>query len=86
MSSDAPDSSTDKKSADDAKPDATAATTDAKPVNTADKPDDVKRAFREALDRKKNQRHAHAEGGNETGKVHAHDAVATKRMFRRKSG
>ena len=50
--------------------------------------DDVKRKFREALDRK---RQAHAEGqdrgGQDTGKIHgAHGPAASRRSFRRKSG
>ena len=50
--------------------------------------DEVKRKFREALDRK---RQAHAEGqgkgGQDTGKIHgAHGPAASRRSFRRKSG
>ena len=50
--------------------------------------DDVKRKFREALDRKR-QQHAHtnADGTQETGKVqHAHGPASSRRSFRRKSG
>ena len=50
--------------------------------------DEVKRKFREALDRK---RQVHAEGqgrgGQDTGKIHgAHGPAASRRSFRRKSG
>ena len=50
--------------------------------------DEVKRKFREALDRK---RQVHAEGqgngGQDTGKIHgAHGPAASRRNFRRKSG
>ena len=50
--------------------------------------DEVKRKFREALDRK---RQANAEGqgrgGQDTGKIHgAHGPAASRRSFRRKSG
>jgi hypothetical protein len=50
--------------------------------------DEVKRKFREALDRK-NQAHAEgqADGGHDTGKIHgAHGPAASRRNFRRKSG
>ena len=50
--------------------------------------DEVKRKFREALDRKQK---AHAEGsdqgGRDPGKIHgAHGPAASRRSFRRKSG
>jgi Family of unknown function (DUF5302) len=50
--------------------------------------DEVKRKFREALDRK---REAHADGqgngGHDSGKIHgAHGPAASRRSFRRKSG
>jgi hypothetical protein len=50
--------------------------------------DEVKRKFREALDRK---RQAHAEGsdqgGRDPGKIHgAHGPAGNRRSFRRKSG
>jgi hypothetical protein len=50
--------------------------------------DEVKRKFREALDRK---RQAHTEGqgngGQDPGKIHgAHGPAASRRNFRRKSG
>jgi len=50
--------------------------------------DDMKRKFREALDRKRDQHaHANAEGARGTGKVHdAHGPAASRRSFRRKSG
>ncbi|MBV9446338.1 MAG: DUF5302 domain-containing protein [Streptosporangiaceae bacterium] len=50
--------------------------------------DDVKRKFREALDRKR-QQHAHAssDGTQDTSKVqHAHGPASSRRSFRRKSG
>jgi hypothetical protein len=48
--------------------------------------DEVKRKFREALDRKRSA-HASAEGAHDTGKVHgAHGPAASRRSFRRKSG
>ena len=50
--------------------------------------DEVKRKFREALDRKK-QAHADGQGngGQDTGKIHgAHGPAASRRNFRRKSG
>lgn len=50
--------------------------------------DDMKRKFREALERKRDQ-HAHAsgEGSQGTGKVHdAHGPASSRRSFRRKSG
>ena len=50
--------------------------------------DEMKRKFREALDRK-NQAHAEgqASGGQDTGKIHdAHGPAASRRNFRRKSG
>lgn len=49
-------------------------------------PAEVKQAFRDALARKKSQHHAHNEGAEDAGKVHAQRAATTKRMFRRKSG
>jgi len=60
---------------------------DAKPGAGADF-DDVKRKFREALDRKRGaQSAANAEGAHDTGKVHgAHGPASTRRSFRRKSG
>jgi hypothetical protein len=50
--------------------------------------DEVKRKFREALDRKRNAHaSANAEGAHDTGKVHgAHGPAASRRSFRRKSG
>lgn len=48
--------------------------------------DEVKRKFREALDRK-HSTHATAEGARDTGKVHgSHGPAASRRSFRRKSG
>lgn len=50
--------------------------------------DEMKRKFREALDRK-NQAHAEGQssGSQDTGKIHgAHGPAASRRNFRRKSG
>jgi hypothetical protein len=48
--------------------------------------DEMKRKFREALDRK-HRSHATAEGADHTGKVHgSHGPAASRRSFRRKSG
>ncbi len=50
--------------------------------------DEVKRKFREALDRKRSAHaSANTEGAHDTGKVHgAHGPAASRRSFRRKSG
>ena len=50
--------------------------------------DDMKRKFREALERKRGaQTAANAEGAQDTGKVHgSHGPASTRRSFRRKSG
>ena len=50
--------------------------------------DEVKRKFREALERKRSAHaSANAEGAQDTGKVHgSHGPAATRRSFRRKSG
>ncbi len=58
------------------------------PPEQAAKPDldEMKRKFREALERKRDT-HASAEGADHTGKVHgAHGPAASRRAFRRKSG
>ncbi len=48
--------------------------------------DEMKRKFREALERKRGT-HASAEAADHTGKVHgAHGPAASRRSFRRKSG
>ena len=48
--------------------------------------EEVKRKFREALDRKR-ATHASAEGAQDTGKVHgSHGPPVSRRSFRRKSG
>ena len=48
--------------------------------------DDVKRKFREALDRKRDA-HATTEGAKDTGRVHgSHGPAVSRRSFRRKSG
>jgi Family of unknown function (DUF5302) len=50
--------------------------------------DEVKRKFREALERKRSAHaSANAEGAQDTGKVHgSHGPAASRRSFRRKSG
>ncbi len=76
-----------------AEPEATAATDaadEAKPEPGEAKPDidEVKRKFREALDRK-HQAHAEnsGQGSHEPGKIHgAHGPAGGRRSFRRKSG
>jgi hypothetical protein len=84
-----------------AKPAAAASQPDAAPSDAASQPDpagasqpggaksdldEVKRKFREALDRKRSA-HASAEGAHDTGKVHgAQGPAASRRSFRRKSG
>jgi Family of unknown function (DUF5302) len=74
---------------------ATDAGVDAAEADTADQAegtkadlDEVKRKFREALDRKRNAHaSANADGSHETGKVHGSQGPATsRRSFRRKSG
>ena len=58
-----------------------AATTNAEPEL-----DDLKRKFREALERKRDA-HASAESAKDTGRVHgAHGPAVSRRSFRRKSG
>jgi hypothetical protein len=48
--------------------------------------DELKRKFREALDRKRGA-HASAEGAHDAGKVHgSHGPAVSRRSFRRKSG
>jgi Family of unknown function (DUF5302) len=48
--------------------------------------DELKRKFREALERKRGA-HASAEGAQDTGKVHgSHGPPVSRRSFRRKSG
>jgi hypothetical protein len=69
---------------------AAAADTPAQTPEAAATPDidDVKRQFREALDRKRSAHaSANADGAQGTGKVHgAHGPAASRRSFRRKSG
>jgi len=49
--------------------------------------EDMKRKFREALERKRGAQTANAEGAQDTGKVHgSHGPASTRRSFRRKSG
>ena len=48
--------------------------------------DELKRKFREALDRKRDN-HASAEGAHDSSKVHgSHGPAVSRRSFRRKSG
>jgi hypothetical protein len=67
-----------------------ATTGNAEPADAAAEPgmDDMKRKFREALDRKREQHaHANADSAQATGKVHdAHGPASSRRSFRRKSG
>jgi hypothetical protein len=49
--------------------------------------DEVKRKFRAALDRKKQQHATSADSAEKTGRLHeAHGPAAKRRSFRRKSG
>jgi uncharacterized protein DUF5302 len=56
----------------------------------ADQPaaqDPAKDRFREALERKRSQQHAHNSGVQEDSKIHSpHERAGGKREFRRKSG
>lgn len=68
-----------------ARPAAAGQAADASPDAESDF-DDLKRKFREALDRKRGA-HASAEGAHDTGKVHgSHGPAVSRRSFRRKSG
>ena len=68
------------------KPGAEAELTDAAETDAQPELDDVKRKFREALERKRGN-HASAKGADNTGKVHgSHGPAASRRSFRRKSG
>jgi len=59
---------------------------DDQPGSTQSDFDELKRKFREALDRK-HSAHASAEGAHDTGKVHgSHGPAVSRRSFRRKSG
>jgi Family of unknown function (DUF5302) len=59
---------------------------DDKPSSAEADFDELKRKFREALDRK-HSTHASAEGAQDTGKVHgSHGPPVSRRSFRRKSG
>jgi hypothetical protein len=65
--------------------DATGQADNAPPSGESDL-DELKRKFREALDRK-HATHASAEGAQDTGKVHgSHGPAVSRRSFRRKSG
>jgi hypothetical protein len=60
------------------------AATAAQAAQAADK---TKDSFREALERKRAQRHRHEDASQSGGKAqHEHGAVGGKRTFRRKSG
>jgi hypothetical protein len=49
--------------------------------------DSAKDKFREALERKRDKKHPHEGGSAGDSKIQGtHDAAATKRQFRRKSG
>jgi len=49
--------------------------------------DSAKDKFREALERKRGKKHPHEAASANDSKIHGqHDAAATKRQFRRKSG
>jgi hypothetical protein len=76
-------------------PEADAPQADTEPGTTQDggdeaKPDidEVKRKFREALDRKRQiQAEGSGQGGHDSGKIHgAHGPAGSRRSFRRKSG
>jgi hypothetical protein len=71
---------------DPAQPPDAAVQADSPPPSAESDIDEVKRKFREALDRKRNA-HASAEGAHDTGKVHgSHGPAVSRRSFRRKSG
>jgi hypothetical protein len=60
---------------------------DPAPSPDSDEEDDVKRRFREALDRKRASARSGSAHENAGGKnQHAHGPAANKRTFRRKSG
>ena len=64
----------------------TEAEADTAPPSAQSDLDEVKRKFREALDRKRAS-HASAESAQDTGKVHgSHGPAVSRRSFRRKSG
>jgi hypothetical protein len=70
-------------SADPAQP---AGQADEVPSNAPSDIDELKRKFREALDRKRGE-HTSAEGARDTGKVHgSHGPAVSRRSLRRKSG
>jgi hypothetical protein len=61
--------------------------TEPAPSPASDEEDDVKRKFREALERKQGQSRTGSAHENAGGKnQHAHGPAANKRTFRRKSG
>ena len=60
---------------------------DQDPVTPPAEEDEVKRKFREALERKQSQRHRTEQAAGKDGKAHnAHGPVGGKRSFRRKAG
>jgi hypothetical protein len=66
--------------------DAVPAGPEAATANTESDLDDLKRKFREALERKRDA-HASAESAKDTGRVHGSQGPAvSRRSFRRKSG
>jgi len=72
--------------AQDAQPADAAGQADDAPPSAQSDFDELKRKFREALDRKRGA-HASAEGAHDTGKVHgSHGPAVSRRSFRRKSG
>jgi Family of unknown function (DUF5302) len=71
---------------DDAPPGPEAQSEDTQSEDTQSDFDDMKRKFREALERKRST-HASVEGAQDTGKVHGtHGPAVSRRSFRRKSG
>ncbi|HLM90185.1 MAG TPA: DUF5302 domain-containing protein [Streptosporangiaceae bacterium] len=69
-----------------AQPAAAAGQADDAPPSAPSDFDELKRKFREALDRKRGA-HASAEAAHDTGKVHgSHGPAVSRRSFRRKSG
>ena len=69
-----------------ARPAEAAGQADEAPPSAESDLDELKRKFREALERKRGD-HASAEGAQDTGKVHgSHGPPVSRRSFRRKSG
>ena len=66
--------------------DATQSADGTQPADAKPDLEELKRKFREALDRKHSS-HASAQGADDTGKVHgSHGPAVSRRSFRRKSG